>query len=106
MTDDARTIAVLRRNVTRLRRTVLVLVVVVVFGAVLAPTVVIFAIGRVQQNTQTQINCTTLEAGVSVARTVQSNRVLLIRIARTLGLMIRVPPLVVIPEVPAECAET
>jgi hypothetical protein len=92
-------------KVASLRRIVLVLVFVIIFGAVAAPIGVIVAVQEVQQNTQTEITCTTLEANLIVAKAVTANRVLLVRIAHNLGLHVELPPRIDLPEVPPECAE-
>lgn len=83
----------------------LILVFVLVFGAVAAPTGVILLINRSQQRVQFEITCATLETGLIEARGIQANRILLVRIADSLGLPVDIPPRIALPEVPEECAE-
>lgn len=90
-------------KITSLRRIILVLVFMLVFGAVLAPIGVVVYVGQVQQSVQTEVTCTTLEANLIVARAVTANRILLVRIAHSLGLHVSIPPIVELPEVPTEC---
>lgn len=92
-------------KVTSLRRLVLVLVIMLVFGAVAAPIGVIVYVGQIQQSVQTEVTCTTLEANLIVAQAVTANRVLLVRIAHNLGLHVELPPRINLPEVPIECSD-
>jgi hypothetical protein len=87
------------------RRTILVLVFIIIFGAIAAPVAVIVFVGERQQAVQTEVTCTTLEANLIVARSVTANRILLVRIAHNLGLHVELPPRVDLPEVPPECTE-
>ena len=81
------------------------MVFVLVFGAVAAPIGVIVMVNEGQQRVQFEINCTTLRAGLIEARLIQANRVMLVRIAHNLGLPVRVPPPISLPEVPVECEQ-
>lgn len=79
------------------------MVFVLISGAIAAPIGVIVLVNESQKDAQAQITCTTLQAGLVEARAIAANRVLLVRIAASLGLHVRIPPPIDLPEVPAEC---
>ena len=91
-------------RVTRLRRWLLALTIVVIAGAVAAPIIGSAIVERNEAETQLAVTCTSARANISQLEAIQTNGKILKRIARSLGLPIDVPPFPEIPEVPPECA--
>lgn len=94
-----------RDRVRRLRRAVLVLLVVVVFGAFVAPLAVIWSFQSASNDAQLAVTCTTLKSSIAELQAIRRNGIILEDIARSFGLPVAFPPPLPIPEVPAECRE-
>jgi len=93
-------------RLSRLRLWVLILTVVVVFGAFFAPVTIIYTFNKESAESQLAVSCTVLRTERHQLEAIAANRIYLEQIIRDLGLPVAPLPPIVIPEVPPECDDT
>jgi hypothetical protein len=92
------------RSLQRLRSYILALTIVIVFGAIAGPVLVVSYVNSISSENQLRVSCQILEAEVNQLNATARIGVIVEDIARKLGLPITPPPETVIPEIPPECA--